>query len=195
MNRFQSDFAFAGTHVTKPVCVACERNMNDTTSPLLYYWDDEFGTPELSMSRGHSCFWGSMRLMVNSDGRTVLEALGLPFDFLPTQEVRTELVGEELIVENLPRTGNEFFWARPTNVADADSDRSDNDVCGQCRKFTRQPRQLTRLKVPQSDATSEGVFTVRQNHGEPMFVAQDTKALLSQSNLVGIGFYPAGMII
>ena len=193
--RFQSDFFYAGTHVIRPQCDACERNMNELIPPLLYYWDEEFGTPQLSMSQGHACFWGGLRLMVTHDGKAILDGLGLPFEYADTKPVRTELVGDELIIEDLPPDENALFWARPTNVADADVRQSDNEVCHKCGNFTEQLRQLTRLRLPRSDATSKGLFTVRQNRGGPIFLTEDMRALLSESGLTGIGFYPAGRIV
>ncbi|NLS95146.1 MAG: hypothetical protein GXX96_23570 [Planctomycetaceae bacterium] len=193
--RFQSDFCYAGTHALNPPCDACGQNTNELRPPLLYYWDEEFGTPELSMSHGHTCFWGGLWLMVTGHGKALLDRVGLPFEFADTKPVRTKLVRKKLMVESLPAPENALFWARPTNIVDADPRQSNNEVCHKCGKFTKQVRQLTRLKIPRSDATSQGIFTVRQNHDAPIFVTDETKSLLIQSDLKGIGFYPAGMII
>lgn len=194
-HRFQSDFGYAGTHVVNPPCDECETNLNELSPPLLYYWDEEFGTPQVSLTQGHDCFWGGLQLMVTGNGRELLEELGLPFEFAPAKLVRASVVRDKLIVQELPSPEMGLHWARATNVADADPMQNDNDVCNKCGNFTKQVRQLTRLKLVPSDATSQGVFTVRQNHGGPIFVTEATKKILSESGLKGVGFYPAGRII
>lgn len=189
------DFFYAGTHEVHPPCDVCAVNMNELVSPLLYYWDEEFGTPQLSMDLGHDCFWGELRLMATDNGRAVLENLGLPFEFSATKPVKTRLVRRELIIEYMPPPENELHWARPTVLADADPEESKNELCIKCGMFITQVRQLTRLRIPKSDATSRGLFSVRQNRGGPIFVTEDTKAMLCKSGLAGIGFYPAGRIV
>jgi hypothetical protein len=169
--------------------------MNELKQPLLYVWEKEFGTPEVSIREGHEFLWGGSTFMVTANGKSLLSYLNLPFEFLPTQPVKTELSGREYRVENLSLPESELFWARPTDVADADPEASDNKVCDVCGTFTERVVQLTRLRLFSNDATSRGAFTVRQNHGGPVFVTEDTKKMIGDSGIKGVGFYPAGKIL
>lgn len=194
-HRFGGDFSYAGTHLRNPPCDACDMNLNELKPPLLYYWDKEFGTPDLSISQGHDCFWGDLCLIVNERGKHILQDLGLPLDFGDTKHVKTKVVRRELLIEYLPPPEMTLYWAWATNAADADPLLSGNEVCCECGQFTKHLRQLTRLKIPASDATSQGVFSVRQNGGGPIFVTEEIRDVLKGSGLKGIGFYPAGRIV
>ncbi len=193
---FQTDFLTAGTHVVRPSCHVCERNLNGKEAPFLYEWEDEFGTPDVSMASGHHCFWGDFLLMVTVEGKTQMEALGIPLEFVNAKPVKTRLVRSALIIEDLPPPAEKLFWAKPTFVADADPARSHNEICPECGLFQKPKRQLEGLTVLRSDATSQGIFSVRQNRVfAPIFVSEEMKTRLGASGLRGIGFYYAGMLV
>lgn len=140
---FQTDFLTAGTHIVRSPCHACELNLNDLGVPFLYQWEEEFGTPEVSIARGHHCFWGDFLLMVTAEGRMLMEALDISLEFLEAKPVKTRLVGRStLIVEDLPPPKEELFWAKPRFVADADPEQSHNDICPECGKFQQPIRHL-----------------------------------------------------
>jgi hypothetical protein len=154
---------------------------------LRYFWDFEFGAPQASVDAGHHCYWGDTLLMVNRQGRAILESLGLPIDFYPTE------LCEGGIPDGLVPDTREFFWALSQCSAVADSVASKNEVCVECGAFTTRRRATARLRIPESDVPAAGVFMVRQNGSRgPTFVTERTKELLCDSGLKGLGFYSAG---
>lgn len=192
--RFEDDFVTAGTHVKHPSCSGCGRNMNDLLPPLLYEWDEEFGNPQESINKQHDCYWGEFSLLVTENGRSILEELDLSFEFFEATPVSTSLVGRNLVIKNLPPPDMKLFQARPATIIDADAAMCSNSLCDVCGKFSQQVRQITRLKLVGNVALQRRVITIRQNRGEPIFVSEDTKSLIVDSGLKGIGFYPAGRI-
>lgn len=193
---FQTDFLTVGTHVVRPACAVCERNLNRKEAPFLYRWEEEFGTPDVSMASGHHCFWGDFLLIVTVEGKTLMEELGVSLEFVAAKPVKTRLVRSKLIVEDLPPSSEKLFWAKPTFVADADPARSHNEICPECGEFQKPKRQLEGLAILQSKSTAEGIFSVRQNDVyAPIFVSEEMKRRLSASGLRGIGFYDAGMLV
>ena len=125
-----------------------------------------------------------------------MEALGISLEFVKARPVKTRLVRSSLIVEDLPPPTEQLLWAKPTYVADADPARSHNEICPECGKFKKPKRQLEGLTILQSETTSKGIFSVRQNNVyAPIFVSEEMKARLSASGLRGIGFYDAGVLV
>lgn len=185
-HRFVSDCVYTGTFVGGGLCNVCGRGLSRLTSPLLYYWDREFGSPTLSMSQGHQFFWASLLLLATQTGRQCLEELGLAFDFQPAKRIPDPSIRQDVVDDERP-----LCWVRPTHIASAD-ETNENEICPECGQFVTQPRQLTRLKVAQSKATT-GVFSVRENAGEPIFVTSEVRTLLHDA--LGIRCYPAGAIV
>lgn len=193
--RYGSDFSPVKGDRTPKTCPTCERNLREFEPPLLYYWDEEFGNPQVSIEAGHQFFWGSLFLIVTENGRELLENLDLPLDFQPTQPVKTKLAGRELVVEEQPAPVEPLYWARARLNASVDPQRNSNQICAECEKFQTHPRQISRLKVAACAATTAGIFQVRQNRGQPIFVTETIKQRLADQVPLGLGFYAAGKVV
>lgn len=194
-HRFDTDFFCVYAHLKRKECPQCGVNLAPTLPPLLYYWDEEFGNPSKSWEQRHVCFWGSFRLLVTEPGKAVLEQLRLPLLFEHSQLVETDIVDDEVVIETVEDSKPTLYWTRPTIHLSVDLASNPHQICTACGRFIDPARQLTRLKVPEREVISSGLFAIQQNASEPIFVSEGVKDALANANLRGLGFYPAGRTV
>ena len=186
-HRFRDDFFPCGTHIIRNPCSSCETNVNGWSPPLRYWWDYEFGDPKSSLNANHHCFWGGFRLMVDCEGRALLQNTDIPFNFHPTTMTEGKLLFDQQ---------SSLTCVTIDSIVEADPVECKNTSCASCGHFIERRRQITRLRISKSIIPDSGVFMIRQN-GEfgPMFVTETAREILTQTGLVGIGYYPAGCVI
>lgn len=187
----QSDIMCIGIGI--PRCDTCSYPLARPDGDVLqFYWEDEFGDPEESQRSGHQLFFGS-EIIATKVAKTVLKEF--PLAFYETRLVETKYIRNNSHIIEVPQPEEPFFWISPTLLADAAEDNP-NTLCPACGGFVDQGRasQRTRLRVKNGPAVAAGLFGVRQNRGQYVFVTEQGKARLEQLNL-GVGFYPAGRVV
>ena len=195
--RFTDDFSWCGTYLSVGTCSTCQINETKLKPPILFEWDEEFGRPRESIAAANDCFWGDFQMLVTPHAAEILQSIGFPVSYNAAKEVHSRWVGEEVIVSDNPDATNNLLWIRPQISIPADPALSKNTVCSSCGFFTDsgRVRQLTRLVVDGSLREATDVFSIRQNHGEQLFVNERTRRLLEDNGLRNVGFYPAGRYI
>lgn len=168
-------------------CAACKRNTSYFSSPLLYEWDSDFGTPEESLANGHDFLWGDHQLLVTDSGRDFLITHHLAFEFLNSQPVNTYLNRRTLEIEYLPPPDIPLFWARPTRLVSGVVSQVNDEVCESCGQYIDHPARVSRLLFPES---AQGVFYIEQHTDRRIFV--DRGVLNVFDEIPGIGFFKAG---
>jgi hypothetical protein len=86
-----------------------------------------------------------------------------------------------------------LLWVRPNSSVDL----AENDlrVCDECGKLANAAWKLTGLKVLRRHADPLGVFNINQNRGAPSFATEEARRKLEATNIRGIKFYKAGMLV
>ncbi len=188
--RFDDDFCYLS--LSPETCGTCGGRVDSIQTPLQYYWHDEFQSEEALKLRDRQAFWGNFLLIVPGTIRERLQTLSA-FEFYDTCPVQTKLVGRQLVVDQLAKPSNPFYWAKPKFAVVTGVSATPNDACANCGFFAGHPRQLTRLLVDRDDVPTSGIFSVAQNRTPQIFVTEEAKQRLSSLG-IATKFYSAGRI-
>lgn len=189
-DRFHSELGIY-SKASKP-CKDCGYPIFNATESLSFFWDKRFGDVEISMREEHEVFWAEFSMLVTSRCADILRSLRIPITIenatcLSQVEAlkRLEIESENI---NLP-----LFWVKPNLLIKLNPEKF--GICTLCDGFAGSAWKINGLNVPSEVLSQHGLFGVKHNRGHQIFVTEETKRRLLESQIRGFGFYKAGAII